>query len=230
MSDKKISIAIDGPASSGKTTIAKILSKNLGFYYLNTGAIYRAVGLYFFENNLDPTDEKQVKDNIDDINVEIIYKNLEQLTYVNGLDVTSQINKDFSSDYASKISSHPIVRKKLIKIQRNVAKNFNIIAEGRDIGTNILPDADIKIFLTASLDIRAERRYKQHLDYYNEKKLNIDNVLKDVENRDVRDTTRKLSPLIAAKDAILIDNSNKSIEEVSSIILDLLKKKGICKK
>ncbi len=218
-------IAIDGPSSSGKSTVAKLLAKKLSFVYVDTGAMYRAMGLYFIRNKISCDDEGNIEKSLQDINIDIKYVNGEQQIYLNSENVTDLIRTDLVSKYASVSSAYLKVREKLVAIQRELGQKNNVIMDGRDIGTVVLPDATLKIYLTASQEERVERRYK-------ELKQKDSSILKeDVERgmieRDYRDTHRENSPLKKAEDAIVVDTTKLSIEEVVDVILKLfIEKRG----
>ena len=218
-----INVAIDGPSSSGKSTIAKRISKELGYVYVDTGAMYRAIAIYYVDNNIDVNDEEKVAKHIESVNVEIIYENGEQQVLLNAKNVTSMLRTEIISMASSTVSKHACVRKKLTELQQKLASVQNVVMDGRDIGTVVLPNANVKVFLTASSFVRAERRYRELLD----KGMNVEfpDIKKDIESRDLQDSTRKEAPLRQAEDAILIDSTNMTIEEVSNLIMDLIKEK-----
>ena len=210
---KTISIAIDGPAGAGKSTIAKRLAKELGYYYVDTGAIYRTVAYFMDLLGIAPKDIDGVSRYIDELNVEIEYdEDGLQHMIMNGMDVTGDIRTQDISQKASLISAHAVVREMLLDMQRDVAKKHNVIMDGRDIGTVVLPRANVKIFLTASVEVRAQRRYlelqaKGAKDSY-------EKVLADIKQRDHQDTTREIAPLKQAKDAVLVDSTDLDVEAV----------------
>ena len=218
---KKISIAIDGPAGAGKGTIAKLLAKKLGFIYVDTGAMYRAVGLYYTRLGIDFTDEEKIKELLDNIKINMTYDTGNLRVYLNNEEVTLDIRTEEASRGASKVSVFSCVREKMVKLQQEMALKSHVVMEGRDIGTVVLPDATLKIFLTASTDVRAKRRFKEQ----KEKGLdvNLEDIKKDIEERDERDSNRETSPLKRANDAILVDSSDMTIDEVVNHILKLLK-------
>lgn len=219
---KKISIAIDGPAGAGKSTIAKEISRKLNYIYIDTGAMYRAIGLYYLNNKIDINDEKLINEMIDNIKIEITYVDSLQQIILNGENVTNLIRTEEVSHAASVVSTYQKVREKLVSLQRELAESTNVVMDGRDIGTVVLPNASVKIFLTASTEERAKRRYKELL----EKGQNVDleSIKKDIEERDYRDMNRENSPLKQASDAILVDTSNMTIEEVIDEIIKLCNK------
>ncbi len=216
-------IAIDGPGSSGKSTTAVELSKKLSFIYVDTGAMYRTVGLYCLRNNVDLENEEEVVKVLDDINMEFFYVDGVQQIKLNGENVSKEIRENDISTCASIISKYEKVREKLVAIQRGLANNNSIIMDGRDIGTVVLPDADLKIFLTARDEVRAERRYKELKEKGQD--VTYEGILKDLRDRDYRDTHRENSPLKQADDAILVDTSDMTKEEVVDYIYDLFMKK-----
>lgn len=211
-------IAFDGPAGSGKSTIAKIISEKLGITYLDTGAMYRAVTLYFLENNVDFNDENQVKINLEKIELEFINDKL----YLNNKDVSVQIREKNVNDNVSFVSAIRIVREKMVDLQRKMSGKKSVVLDGRDIGTVVFPNADYKFYITASVDVRARRRYEEELEK-GISNLSFDEVKKSMENRDYIDSNREVTPLRKADDAIEIDTSDMSIEEVLEKILSYIK-------
>ncbi len=216
-------IAIDGPGSSGKSTTAVELSKKLSFIYVDTGAMYRTVGLYCLRNNVDLENEEEVVKVLDNINMEFFYVDGVQQIKLNGENVSKEIRENDISTCASIISKYEKVREKLVAIQRGLANNNSIIMDGRDIGTVVLPDADLKIFLTARDEVRAERRYKELKEKGQD--VTYEGILKDLRDRDYRDTHRENSPLMKAEDAIEVDTSYLSKDEVVDKIYDLFTEK-----
>jgi len=211
-------IAFDGPAGSGKSTIAKIISEKLGITYLDTGAMYRAVTLYFLENNVDFNDENQVKINLEKIELEFINDKL----YLNNKDVSVQIREKNVNDNVSFVSAIRIVREKMVDLQRKMSGKKSVILDGRDIGTVVFPNADYKFYITASVDVRARRRYEEELRK-GISNLSLNEVKKSMENRDYIDSNREVTPLRKADDAIEIDTSDMSIDEVLEKILSYIK-------
>ena len=206
------SIAIDGPAGAGKSTIAKTIAKKLEFIYVDTGAMYRAMALYFIRHEINPKDEEAINKACPDIHVSINYEDGVQQVLLNGENVNGLIRTEEVGNMASKTSAYKMVRATLLDLQRDLAKTANILMDGRDIGTNILPNADVKIYLTASVKTRADRRYKE----LTEKGISCsyEEIAEDIKKRDERDMSRETAPLKQAEDAILIDSSDMSIEEV----------------
>jgi len=211
-------IAFDGPAGSGKSTIAKIISEKLGITYLDTGAMYRAVTLYFLENNVDFNDENQVKINMEKIKLEFINDKL----YLNNKDVSVQIREKNVNDNVSFVSAIRIVREKMVDLQRKMSGKKSVVLDGRDIGTVVFPNADYKFYITASVDVRARRRYEEELRK-GISNLSLNEVKKSMENRDYIDSNREVTPLRKADDAIEIDTSDMSIDEVLEKILSYIK-------
>lgn len=211
-----MNIAIDGPAGAGKSTIAKRLAKKLGFIYVDTGAMYRAMAYYFLQHNIDAKDENVIAAACPDVDVTITYENGEQQVLLNGENVNGVIRNEEVGNMASSTSVYPVVRKKLVELQRQLAKSADVIMDGRDIGTCVLPDAQVKIYLTASSATRAKRRY----DELTEKGVSCDlaEIEKDIIDRDYRDMHRETSPLRQAEDAVLVDSSEMNIDEVVDAI------------
>ena len=212
-------VAIDGPAGAGKSTIAKLVAKEMGFIYVDTGAMYRAMAVHFLKKGIASGDTEKIIESCNDAEVTIAYENEVQQVYLNGENVTSLLRTEEVGNMASKTSAIPEVREKLLELQRSLAREKDVIMDGRDIGTNILPDADVKVFLTASVETRAGRRYKE----LTEKGISCDfnEIAKDIEERDFRDMNRKTAPLKQAEDAVLIDSSDMGIEEVVKTITAL---------
>lgn len=209
-------VAIDGPAGAGKSTIAKLVAKEKGYIYVDTGAMYRGLAIHFLQKKIDPSDTKAVAKACNDAEVSIGYENGIQQVYLNGENITDQLRTEEVGNMASKTSAIPAVREKLLELQRSLAKEKDVIMDGRDIGTNILPDADVKIYLTASVETRARRRYNE----LQEKGVECDllSISRDIQERDERDMNREIAPLCQAEDAVLIDSSNLSISQVVNAI------------
>ncbi|MBR6531188.1 MAG: (d)CMP kinase [Clostridia bacterium] len=218
-----INIAIDGPAGAGKSSIAKLVSKELGYIYVDTGALYRTVGLYSIRKGIDTKDAEAVTATLKDIKVELGFVDGAQHVFLNGEDVSDAIRTPEASMGASNVSAIPAVRTFLFDLQRDIAKNNNCIMDGRDIGTVVLPDAQIKLFLTASPEARAERRYKELLE--KGEKVDFQDVLDDINKRDYQDSHREIAPLKQAEDALLVDNSGCNLEEGTKLVLDIIKEK-----
>ncbi len=217
------SIAIDGPSGSGKSTLAKQISKELGVAYLDTGAMYRAVGLYCFENGIDVKDIEKINEVIQNINVEIDWGVNGQITYLNGKDVSTDIRREEIGQRASQVAEIKVVREKLVNAQRKFSLSNSIVMDGRDIGTHVLPDATLKFYVDASSEVRADRRCSELLA--KGENANYDEVLKEIIIRDDRDKNREIAPLTQAEDAILVDTSNMTLEEVLAKTLDIIKNK-----
>ena len=221
---KHYSIAIDGPAGAGKSTIARRLAKEMGYYYVDTGAIYRTVAYFMDLLGVSPKDVDGVERYIDELTINIEYNEEgKQHMLMNGMDVTDDIRTQDISQKASLVSAHKVVRDVLLDMQRQVAREHNVIMDGRDIGTVVLPKADVKIFLTASVEIRAKRRYDELIA--KGQKTTLAQVIKDVEQRDYQDTHREIAPLKQAKDAVLLDTSDLDIDGVVAAIQNIAQEK-----
>ena len=221
---KTYSIAIDGPAGAGKSTIAKRLAKELGYQYVDTGAIYRTVAYFLDLWGVSPKDIDGVSRYIDELTVNIEYdEDGVQHMIMNGMDVTNDIRTQDISQKASLVSAHAIVRDMLLDMQRDVAKQYNVIMDGRDIGTVVLPKADVKIFLTASAEVRARRR----TDELNAKgqKADYEKILKEIQQRDYQDTHREVAPLKMCRDSVKLDTSDMDIEQVIAEMKAIIGKK-----
>ena len=216
-------IAIDGPAGAGKSTVSKILAKRLGYTYLDTGAMYRAVTVLALENGVALDDEEVITNLLKNSTLEIIPESNGQKIFLNGRDVTELIRTPRVSELVAKVSVLPKVRQYLTKLQQEIVAKGNVIADGRDIGTVVMPDAEVKIFLTASPAERARRRYQE----LSEKgfMVNYEEILQDVKERDEMDQTRQISPLRQAPDAILVDTTGLKIEEVVEKLLEIVRRK-----
>ena len=216
-------IAIDGPAGAGKSTIAKKVAKELSFIYVDTGAMYRAMGLYFLRKGIAPENAAAIEAACDEIQVSIRYENGEQQVLLNGENVSAEIRKEEVGNMASKTSVNRKVREKLVALQRELAKKENVVMDGRDIGTHVLPDATAKIYLTASAAERARRRFLEL------QQKGTPGVLEEIEadiiERDHRDMTREISPLRQAEDAVLVDASHMTIDEVAAAVISEFEKK-----
>lgn len=219
--NKIIRIALDGPSGSGKSTIAKRLSQKLNILYLDTGAMYRATALKAISLGIDTLDEKGVSTFIDDINLEIKYFDGTQHTFLDGEDVSERIREPHVSMAASNISSLKCVRIKMVDMQRKIASEMSCVLDGRDIGSYVLPNADYKFFITASVEVRADRRYKELT--LKGHKVDFDALKAEIEQRDYNDRTRDFSPLRKAEDAIEIDTSYMSIDQVINKVFSFIK-------
>ena len=216
-------IAIDGPAGAGKSTIARRVAKELSFIYVDTGAMYRAMALYLLRKEVNKDDTEQIGNICQDAEISIEYQNGEQIVLLNDENVNSYLRTEEVGNMASVSSAVPRVREKLLSLQRKLARDMSVVMDGRDIGTTILPDADVKISLTASSLTRARRRYLE----LQEKGTvcNLDDIQKDIEERDQRDMSREISPLRQAEDAVLVDSSDLTIQQVVDRILQIFRSK-----
>ena len=223
-SGKKImgySIAIDGPAGAGKSSVAKEIAKRLNYIYVDTGAMYRAMALFFIRNNVAPEQKEEIEKFCEKADITIEYQKGEQVVLLLGENVNRLIRTEEVGNMASATSSNEKVREKLVSLQRKLAARSEVVMDGRDIGTCVLPDANVKIYLTASSRVRAERRY---LELCNKKEeCNLEKIEADIIERDRRDMTREISPLKQAKDAHLVDSSHMSLEEVINRILSIVR-------
>lgn len=217
-----ITIAVDGPSGSGKSTVTDIVAKKLNILHLNTGALYRAIGLYALDNNLDPNDEKLIISNLDKINIKIKFVDGEQRVIMNDIDVTNRLYSLEVSNACSITSAYKFVRDKILDIQRDVAKEHSCIMEGRDITSHVLPNAKYKFYIDASPEIRAKRRMNDEKN--TTKELNYDEVLSQIIERDRRDKERTLCPLVLVDDAVYINTDNLTIDEVVDKILNIVQK------
>ena len=215
-----ISVAIDGPAGAGKSTIAKTVSKKLGFIYVDTGALYRTIGLKFMNEGYDEDLNCDIGKILEGTKVDIKFINSEQRVFLNGEDVSELIRTPKASLMASAVSAKPEVRAFLLEMQRRLARENNVIMDGRDIGTVVLPDATVKIFLTASAEERAKRRYKELTE--KGMQVNYDEVLADIEKRDYNDSHREIAPLKPAEDSVLADTSKCDLEQSVDLILSII--------
>lgn len=222
MNEKKYSIAIDGPSGAGKSTLAKAIAAEMEIVYVDTGALYRSIGYYAWKNGIDPKDAEAVAATLPDIKVDMCYSDdgLQHMILC-GEDVTDKIRLPQISMYASDVSAIPAVRAFLLDMQRDMAKRYNVIMDGRDIGTVVLPDADVKIFLTAPAEVRAQRRMKELAERGTP--CAFEEVLRDIEQRDWNDSHRATAPLRQADDAVLVDNGNTNFEESKQVLLRVIK-------
>lgn len=218
-----MNIAIDGPAGAGKSTIARLAAKELGFVYVDTGAMYRAIALYLLDNKTDIYNEEELKRALSHININIVYENNVQHVFLDLVDVSEEIRSEKVGNMASTSSALAPIREKLLDLQRDIAAKNDVIMDGRDIGTNILPNAELKIYLTASVDVRAKRRFDE-LKLKGENP-DLEDIKKGIETRDYQDMNRDIAPLKQAEDAVLIDSSDMTIAEVVDKIIDLTKEK-----
>lgn len=216
-------VAIDGPAGAGKSTIAKKIAKKMGLVYVDTGAMYRAMALFMIRNNISAEDLESINTRCEDADITIRYENGEQVVYLNGENVNAFLRTEEVGNMASVSSTQPNVRKKLVSLQKALAKTTDVIMDGRDIGTCVLPDADVKIYLTADSRVRAKRRFDELVAKGVE--CDLDEIEKDIIDRDHRDMTREESPLRQAIDAILVDSSYMNIDEVVETIINICEEK-----
>lgn len=212
-------MAIDGPAGAGKSTIAKITGQKLDLVYIDTGAMYRAMAYYFVNNNVDAEDTEAVKKACDSINIKIVYEDGAQQVILNDMNITKHLREEAIGKMASNVAKLSDVRSKLVSLQREMASNGRVIMDGRDIGTCVLPDAEVKIYLTASSKVRAKRRYDELVAKGEE--CDIDEIEKDIINRDYEDMNREISPLKQADDAICVDTSDMNIDEVVAKLIEI---------
>lgn len=216
---KTFNIAIDGPAGAGKSTVAKAVAKELGFVYVDTGAMYRAIALHMLNNEVDIMNEAAVSELCKNIMINIEYRDGAQHVFLFWEDVTTDIRKEEVGKAASVVSTYPVVRQTLLNLQKELAWKEDVVMDGRDIGTCVLPDAQIKVYLTASVKTRALRRYKELIE--KGQKVELSEIEKDIEDRDYRDMHREIAPLKVADDAIVIDSSDMTIDEVVDMIYEL---------
>lgn len=224
MGVKKIAVAIDGPSGAGKSTVARILAKELGFVYVDTGAMYRSVALYGLMNGCDLTDKDAVERIITKIKIELKLSGGMQRIFLNGEDVTDRIRTQEVADGSSKVAVIEKVRKEMTEIQRSIAKDNDVVMDGRDIGTYVLPDAQVKIYMDASVSTRALRRQTELCE--KGIKADLDVICREIEERDYRDKSREHSPLCMAEDAVLLDTSEMTAIEAAYKIMEIIKVKG----
>ena len=213
-------IAIDGPAGAGKSTIAKLIAKKLGYIYVDTGAMYRAMALYLIREKIDPSDTEMINVKCEEADISIGYENGEQIVYLNGENVNGLIRTEEVGNMASVSSPNPKVRRKLVELQQKLAASKDVVMDGRDIGTCVLPHAQVKVYLTADSRVRAKRRYEELMQ--KGISCDIDTIEKDIIERDHQDMTRDISPLMQAEDAILVDSSYMTIDEVADAVIALI--------
>lgn len=214
------SVAIDGPAGAGKSTIAKLISREMGYIYVDTGAMYRAMAVYFSKNKVNPEDESAINEAVKNVDIKMEYQNGEQQVILNGENVTGLLRTEETGNMASKTSKYKEVRSKLVELQRELAKTTDVVMDGRDIGTTVLPDAFVKIYLTASSDARAKRRYDELVA--KGEQCDLSAIKEDIEKRDYQDMHREISPLKQAEDAVLLDTSDMNIEQVVAAMRDII--------
>lgn len=214
-----MNIAIDGPAGAGKSSIARLAAKKMNYVYVDTGAMFRTMAYYFLTHDVDPMDEEQVNDNCDKIRIKVAYHAGEQHIFLNGEDVSREIRREEVGNTASVVAKYTKVRNKLLELQRGLAASTDVIMDGRDIGTVVLPDAECKIYLTASSRVRAERRYKELQE--KGETCDLDQIEADIIARDEQDMNRETAPLRQAEDAVLVDSSHMTIDEVVARIIEL---------
>lgn len=212
-------VAIDGPAGAGKSTIAKLVAKEKGYVYVDTGAMYRGLAIHFLENGIEAEEKEKIAEACKDADVTIRYEDGQQQVYLNGKNITAKLREEAVGNMASKSSAIPEVRAKLLELQRELARKEDVIMDGRDIGTCVLPDADVKVFLTASVETRAKRRYDELVE--KGVACDLEEIARDIAERDERDSTREIAPLKQAEDAVLVDSSYMTIEEVVAGIVKL---------
>lgn len=224
MKEKTFSVAIDGPAGAGKSTLARRAAKALGFVYVDTGAIYRTVGYHMWMMGIGPKDQDGIRRCLDDVNIAVEYDGSGvQHMILNGTDVSDEIRTPLMSSYASGVSAQPCVRDFLLDMQRGIARRHNVVMDGRDIATVVLPRADVKIFLTASPEVRARRRFEE-LTAKGEK-VRYESVLEDMKARDKQDSTRAIAPLRCAPDAVKLDTSGMDLDAAEAAILEIVRQK-----
>lgn len=214
-----MNIAIDGPAGAGKSTIAKLVADKKGFIYVDTGAMYRSIALYIIENDIDVDDDEAVKNACDNIDISLKYVDGVQHVYLNDKDVSTDIRREEVGNMASKAATKKAVRERLLNLQRDIAAANDVIMDGRDIGTFVLPNAELKIYLTASVMTRAKRRFDQLTE--KGEKPDMDKIAEDIEKRDYQDMHREIAPLKQAEDAVYLDTSEMTIDEVVEKIISL---------
>ena len=215
-------IAMDGPAGAGKSSIAKLVAKKLSFVYVDTGAMFRTVAYYFLSQGKDPSDAEMVTEECEKISISIEYKDGAQHIFLDGTDVSTEIRQEEVGKNASVVAKNQAVRNRLLALQRQMAEKQDVIMDGRDIGTVVLPDAQVKIYLTASASVRAERRYKELVE--KGETCNLKKIEEDIIARDEQDMNREIAPLKQAEDAVLVDSSYMTIEEVVDKIIEIVEK------
>ena len=223
MENKKQAVAIDGPAGAGKSTLSKQLASKLGFIYVDTGALYRTIGLFFIKKGYTECPDFDLSEELKGITVEIKFIEGTQHVFLNGEDVSNEIRTPLASMMASAVSAKPEVRAFLLDMQRNLAENNNVIMDGRDIGTVVLPNAQVKIFLTASAEARATRRFKELKEKGSD--VTFEEVLSDMKTRDYNDSHRAIAPLKPAEDSVIADTSDKNLEESLELLINIVREK-----
>ncbi|MBE4910306.1 (d)CMP kinase [Bacillus luteolus] len=218
--EKSISIAIDGPAAAGKSTVAKIIAEKLSYIYIDTGAMYRALTFIAIKNNNDLNDEEQLMTSLNNTLIQLKPSDNGQLVFLNGEEVTETIRSSEVTNSVSIVAKHRKVREEMVRRQQKLAENGGVVMDGRDIGTHVLPDAEVKVFLLASALQRAKRRHEENLSKGYESDLNV--LMKEIETRDKLDSEREVAPLRKAEDAVVIDTTSLSIDEVVDRIMDLV--------
>ena len=216
-------IAIDGPSGTGKSTIAKALAKKLSFIYIDTGAMYRAVALFCYRHGIDVNDEEMVTNSLDKIHINIFYKDGVQEIELNGEVVSKEIRENIISQLSSIVSAYKAVRQMMVTFQRDLANKNSVIMDGRDIGTVVLPDADLKIYMTVDDEVRAQRRYQELIEKGQD--VTLEQVKQDLKDRDYRDMHRDISPLRKAEDAVVVDNTNYTFDGIVDKIYNMFKEK-----
>ena len=225
MRQKIRALAIDGPAGAGKSTIARAVSRELGWIYVDTGAMFRAVALFFLREGISADDAEGIRERIGGVNVTLGHENGEQQVFLNGENVSGLIRTEEVGNMASACSVYPEVRQKLLELQRSLAEQQPVLMDGRDIGTVVLPDADTKVYLTASVEVRARRRFRELME--KGAACDIAEIEKDIRERDWRDMHRETAPLKQAEDAVLVDSSDMTAAEVTEKILSMVRKEKI---
>lgn len=218
-----IKVAIDGPAGAGKSTVAKLIAQKLDIIYLDTGAMYRAIAFKYLNTNIDLDDKITMAKLLENTDLQIVFEHSAQKVILDGVDISDKIRTTEVSNTASRIATLPEVREKLVEIQRDIARESSVVMDGRDIGTHVLPNADVKIFLTASLKERANRRYAEYK--VRDEHKTLDDVIAEIESRDRCDSIRDFAPLRMAEDAIRVDTTGKIIEQVVDIIIGIIDNK-----
>ena len=218
-----VNIAIDGPAGAGKSTIAKAVAKDLEFIYVDTGAMYRAMALYLIRQGISPEEKEKMEDACRQADISIVYEDGAQQVILNGENVTPYLRKEEVGNMASVSSGNPVIREKLVELQRNLAARANVVMDGRDIGTNVLPNTEHKFYVTASVEVRAKRRYDE--DRAKGYDVSYENIVKEIRERDKRDSEREIAPLRCAEDAVVVDTSSMTPEETVEFIKNKIQEK-----